>query len=164
MKLIHIVGRQNNGKTTLIVELIAELKKRGLQIGTLKHSSHKHELDKPGKDSFLHREAGGYPAAVATANQIAVFIPREPGENPFDKLAPLYDGKDVVIIEGYISGPGKKIEVWRKEVGTRPIFMERNDIEALITDDNVDADIPVWPRNDIAKIADNIMELLSGNS
>ena len=46
MKLIHIVGRQNNGKTTLIVELVNEFIKRGLRIGTMKHSGHEHELDK----------------------------------------------------------------------------------------------------------------------
>ncbi len=161
MKLIHIVGRQNNGKTTLIVELVKEFTNQGLEIGTLKHSSHQHELDKPGKDSFLHREAGGHPAAIATLNQIAVYLPRKAGENPFDKLASLYAETDIVLVEGYIAGPGKKVEVWRNEIGSNPLALERDDIIAVITDDDIDTDVPLWPRNDVAKIADNILNLFS---
>ena len=55
---IHVVGRRNHGKTTLLVELVEELCRRGLRVGTLKHSSHTHELDTPGKDSHRHRLAG----------------------------------------------------------------------------------------------------------
>lgn len=51
MKLIHIVGRQNHGKTTLIVELLEEFARQAIVVGTIKHSSHAHELDRPGKDS-----------------------------------------------------------------------------------------------------------------
>ncbi len=159
MKLIHIVGRQNNGKTTLIIDLLKELKTRGLNVGTLKHSSHVHELDKPGKDSFLHREAGGYPAAVATKNQLAVYMTRQPQENPFNHIGPLFKNTDLVLIEGYISGPGKKVEVWRKELGTNPLVLERDDIVAVVTDDNIDTNQPVWSRSDIASLADNICRL-----
>ncbi len=159
MKLIHIVGRQNNGKTTLIIDLLKELKARGLNVGTLKHSSHVHELDKPGKDSFLHREAGGYPAAVATKDQLAVYMTRQPEENPFNHIAPLFEKTDLVLIEGYISGPGKKVEVWRKELGTDPLVLERDDIVAVVTDDKIETDQPVWPRSDISNLADNICRL-----
>jgi molybdopterin-guanine dinucleotide biosynthesis protein B len=159
MKLIHIVGRQNNGKTTLIIDLLKELKSRGLNVGTLKHSSHVHELDKPGKDSFLHREAGGSPAAVATKNQLAVYMTRQPQEDPFNYLAPLFEKTDLVLIEGYISGPGKKVEVWRKKLGTTPLVLERNDIEAVVTNDKIDTDQPVWKRSNIANLADNICQL-----
>ncbi len=159
MKLVHIVGRQKNGKTTLIVELVNEMKQRGIHVGTLKHSSHSHKLDKPGKDSFIHRQAGAHPAAIATFDQIAVFLPRKPDENPFDKLAPLYDNVDLVLIEGYVSGPGKKIEVWRQEVGKAPLIMENNNIEAVITDDSINIDSPVWPRNNISMLTDNILVL-----
>lgn len=161
MKLIHIVGRQNNGKTTLIVELIAELTRRGFRVGTLKHSSHSHELDKPGKDSYLHRTAGACPAAIAARDLMAVYLPRQPEENPFDRLGPLFEHVDLILVEGYHSGPGKKVEVWRKSVGTEPLFTGQDDIDAVITDDVVSTILPVWPRNNIAAIADNIVKELS---
>ena len=160
MRLIHIVGRQNNGKTTLIVELIAELTKRGMRVGTLKHSSHTHELDRPGKDSYLHRTAGACPAAVAARDMMAVYLPRKPEENPFDQLGPLFENVDLILVEGYHSGPGKKFEVWRSSVGTTPLFTEQNDIDAVITDDAVPNLLPVWPRNNITVITDNIIKEL----
>ena len=159
MKIIHIVGRQKNGKTTLIVDLITEIIKRGISVGTLKHSSHSYELDKPGKDSFLHRKAGSIPAAIATKDQMAIFLPRKLNENPFEKMAPLFNNTDLVLVEGYVSGPGKKVEVWRKEAGTSPLISEQNNIEAIITDDLIKTDRPVWPRKDIRRLADNILGL-----
>jgi len=159
MKIIHIVGRQKNGKTTLIVDLIAEIIKCGISVGTLKHSSHSYELDKPGKDSFLHRKAGSIPAAIATKDQMAIFLPRKLNENPFEKMAPLFNNTDLVLVEGYVSGPGKKVEVWRKEAGTSPLISEQNNIEAIITDDLIKTDRPVWPRKDIRRLADNILGL-----
>ena len=156
---LQIIGHPGCGKTTLIVEIIEELVKRRFKVGTIKHSAHHHELDKPGKDSFLHREAGGYPAAVATKNQLAVYMTRQPQEDPFNDLAPLFEKTDLVLIEGYISGPGKKVEVWRKELGTTPLVLERDDIEAVVTDDKIETDRPVWPRSDISNLADHICRL-----
>lgn len=75
LKRIHIVGRKNTGKTSLVVELIAELRRRGLTVGTIKHTPHDHEVDLPGKDSFRHFEAGAVPAALVTASKTAIFLP-----------------------------------------------------------------------------------------
>ena len=55
--------KNDRGKTTLLIELVEELTRRGVRVGTIKHSSHSHELDTPGKDSFRHRQAGATPAA-----------------------------------------------------------------------------------------------------
>jgi molybdopterin-guanine dinucleotide biosynthesis protein len=65
-----------------------------------------------------------------------------------------------VLIEGYISGPGKKVEVWRKDLETDPLVLERDDIVAVVTDDKIETDRPVWPRSDISNLADNICRLV----
>jgi len=62
MTPIHIVGHAGCGKTTLIVDLVKNFVKKNIIVGTLKHSAHVHELDKPGKDSFRHRTAGAAPS------------------------------------------------------------------------------------------------------
>ncbi|MDY6824418.1 MAG: molybdopterin-guanine dinucleotide biosynthesis protein B [Thermodesulfobacteriota bacterium] len=159
MKIVHIVGRSGNGKTTLILELIGELQKRGLQVGTLKHSGHAHELEKPGKDSYRHRKAGGNPAAIATTDQIAVFLPRQPDEDPFNKLASLFDPCDIILVEGYIDGPGIKLEVWRAETHTDPIFHEQEGIHAVVSDDAVETDLPVWPRKNVEALVGRMLSL-----
>ena len=67
MHRLHIIGGKNHGKTTLIVELVQELTKRNLRVGTIKHTHHRHELDVPGKDSYRHRLAGAE-VVVDTSN------------------------------------------------------------------------------------------------
>jgi len=159
MHIVHITGRSKNGKTTLIVDLIEEMKHRGLKVGTLKHSGHAHELDKPGKDSYRHRQAGAVPVAISTTSQLAVFLPYEPSENPFERLTALFADCDVILVEGFIDGPGKKIEVWRAEVGKEPLFMERPEVLAVVTDDPIETTLPVMPRADIPALVDFLMDL-----
>ena len=157
MKLIHIVGCKNDGKTSLIIDLIKELNHRGLKVGTVKHGTHNSQFDTPGKDSCLQREAGSDPAAIVTKSQAAVFFSHKKGDL-YPKLAFLFNDVDLVLVEGDKKSPGKKVEVWRKKIRPTPLCLARNDIMAVITDDAVDEDlpVPVWSRRDIVKIADNI--------
>lgn len=62
--MVSIVGRRNSGKTTLLVGLAAELRRRGLRVASLKHSHHEFEMDVPGKDSWRHFHEGGVEAVV----------------------------------------------------------------------------------------------------
>ena len=159
MKPIHVVGRRNHGKTTLLVELVEEISHRGVRVGTIKHSSHSHELDTPGKDSFRHRQAGATPAAIITEDLIGVFVPRGDGADFYDCLTGMFAGCDLVLVEGHLDGPGAKIEVWRQSVGQPPLAAERDDVVAVISDDPVSLEVPVWPRNDLAGLADRLLAL-----
>src|SRR3979490_2860631 len=58
MRVIGLAGWSGAGKTTLIVKLIPYLRERGITVSTLKHAHHAFDVDQPGKDSYLHREAG----------------------------------------------------------------------------------------------------------
>ena len=86
MKLapIQIIGHPGCGKTTLIVEIIEELVKRRFKVGTIKHSAHHHELDKPGKDSYMHRQAGAFPAAMMIKDMAAIYLPKNKNQSPDD--------------------------------------------------------------------------------
>lgn len=160
MKCIHVVGRRNHGKTTLLVELLEEFSRRGVRTGTIKHSSHSHELDTPGKDSFRHRRAGANPTAIVSKDLIGVYLPRQPGADFYDCLAGMFTGCDLVLVEGHLDGPGVKIEVWREAVGGPPLATERGDVAAVVSDDPLSLDVPVWPRSDVAKLADRLLALL----
>ncbi len=163
-KLIHVVGRQNNGKTTLMEDILKELTKRGLKAGTIKHSWHKHELDKPGKDSFRHREAGGNPAAIITKNLMGVYLPVVSEIDSFDYLLPFFKNTNLVLVEGGIdlSHPNSlKIEVWRKNSGKEPLVFEREEILAVVTDDPIQTDKEILPRNNIVKVVDYIERLIN---
>jgi len=68
--IICIVGKSESGKTTLIEKLIPELKKRGYNIGSIKHSCQKFDIDKKGKDSWRHRKAGADIVVIASADNL----------------------------------------------------------------------------------------------
>lgn len=163
MKRIHIVGKKNHGKTTLTVALVSELDRRGVRVGTIKHSPHSHDLDTEGKDSYRHREAGGRPAAVVSMDQMGIFLRHADGDDPYAILEPMYANCDLVLVEGDKGLPeGLKLEVWRANLGSEPLCSDpdRADIVALITDDPVEVDLEVWPRDDVSSLADRVMGLL----
>lgn len=159
-KRIHIVGRKNHGKTTLIVELIEELCRRNIRVGSIKHSSHDHDLDTPGKDSYRHRQAGAQPTAIATPAMVGVFAPCSAGKSPYELIESLYKECYLILVEGDIDAQMPKVEVWRESAGGICLASERNDILAVISDQNPKVSVPIWPRKKIAQIADKIIELM----
>jgi len=157
---IHIVGHAGCGKTTLIVDLIKALAAKEVSVGTMKHSTHCHELDKPGKDSFLHRTAGAAPVTMVTEQMSAVYLPRRADTTPLKLLETYYSGVDIVLIEGWISGPFQKIEIWRKKIGPSPLFPKIKNVKALVSDDPVQkADLPLFPRSEIGLLVNFILSL-----
>ena len=57
-RVFGITGWKNSGKTTLTEKLVSELVRRGWTVSTVKHAHHEFDIDKPGADSFRHRQAG----------------------------------------------------------------------------------------------------------
>ena len=58
LRVIGLAGWSGAGKTTLLARLIPVLVARGVRVATLKHAHHAFDIDHPGKDSFVHRQAG----------------------------------------------------------------------------------------------------------
>ena len=70
---------------------------RRSRAGTIKHTSHAHELDTPGKDSFRHRQAGADPVAIVSKDLIGVYLPRDPRADFYDCLVGIFAGCDLVL-------------------------------------------------------------------
>ncbi len=158
MKRIHIVGRKNHGKTTLIVDLLGEYSRRGVRVGCIKHSPHCHELDVPGKDSHRHRMAGAQPAAIITPALVGIYF--APGGNdPYSLMASLLAGCDLLLVEGDIEARAAKVEVWRRAIGGECLAATRDNILAVISDDHPAVRAAVLPRRDLAALAERIMDL-----
>ncbi len=163
MKRLHIVGRKNHGKTTLLVELLHELRRAGLRVGTIKHTRHVHELDRPGSDSCRHRMAGAAPAAIVSGDAIAVHLPRY-DHNYFDQLAPLFADCDLVLIEGDLDGEGHKVEVWRAGMESTCMAAERPGIAAVVTDDRPTVNVPVLPRSDLNPLVEYVLAFVTNQA
>ncbi|MCP3900212.1 MAG: molybdopterin-guanine dinucleotide biosynthesis protein B, partial [Desulfobacteraceae bacterium] len=131
-----------------------------IRVGSLKHSAHVHELDKPGKDSFAHRTAGAAPVTMVTEQMSAIYLPRNADTTPEKLLETYYSGVDIVLIEGWISGPFQKIELFRKSIGRPPLFPEIKNVKAIISDDPIEnPDIKLFPRSDLDLVVNFILTL-----
>lgn len=162
---IHIVGRQNSGKTTLIVELVEHLSGLGYGVGTIKHTHHRHELDTPGKDSYRHRNAGAVAVGILSRGMSAVFRPIRDTDAPADRYAWLqrmFSDCDLLLVEGDSQTDGVKVEVWRAAASQEPLATEDASILAVVTDDPIAAAVPVWSRSNVPALARRLLRLTCG--
>lgn len=158
MKVFGIAGWSGSGKTTLLEKLIPALIARGLKVSVIKHAHHGFDIDKPGKDSWRHREAGAAEVMLACGTRWALM--HECRAEPEPQLAELLARLapcDLVLVEGFKQEPVPKLEVHRPAHGKPPLFAERDDIVAVASDEAIAATIPVLPLNDIAAVADFII-------
>lgn len=104
--LVGFTGPSGVGKTSLLESVIAELDRRGLAVGVVKHSSHSVVTDRPGKDSYRLYHSGAAAVALTMPDQVATFSRRD-GASPrlADAIATLPEGLDVILVEGYLSEP-----------------------------------------------------------
>ena len=161
MRSIGIVGWSGSGKTTLITALLPILRARELSVSTIKNVHSGFDLDRPGKDSFRHREAGAHEVMVVGANRWALLhevVGREPSLN--DLLLRLSE-VDLVLVEGFKTYPFSKIEVHRPSLGKPPIWPEDKEILAVATDEPLkDCDRVLLPLNRPDRIANWVLRLV----
>ena len=115
MRIIGLAGWSGSGKTTLVTAVIPVLVKRGLKVATVKHAHHEFDIDQPGKDSWLHRQAGASEVAIVSSRRWALVhelgaAPEPPLTDILQKLSPV----DLVIIEGFKRHAHPKLEVYRE--------------------------------------------------
>lgn len=150
--VVCIVGRKNSGKTTLAVALLAEFRRRGWRVASVKHGHHDFETDQPGRDSWRHFHEGQAEATLmAGAGKIALVMRMEGDPDPERLVRDFYAGRgyDLVLIEGYKSGPFPRVEVFRRAVHDEPVY-DAGDPDAarlylaIATDDAaLRADVPI---------------------
>ena len=152
--IISIVGRSQSGKTTLIERLIPELKHRGYRIGTVKHTHHALDVDKTGKDSARHRNAGAETVILASPDEMVMIKSGHP--DTLDELIPFFDDVDLLITEGYKRSQRPKIEVVRAARNPSPFCQGDPHLMAVVTDAPVDLAVPRFGLDEIDRIADFI--------
>ena len=154
MKVIGIAGWSGAGKTTLISRVIPHLRGLGLCVSVIKHAHHDFDIDVPGKDSWVHRQSGAEEVLVSSANRWALMHELRGAVEPglpqlLRKMSPV----DLVVIEGFKSGPHRKIEVHRKANGKPPLFPNDPAIAGVATDAVIESTLPVVQLDDIAAVA-----------
>ncbi len=161
MKVFGIAGYSGSGKTTLLEKLITCLTARGLKVSVIKHAHHGFDIDRPGKDSYRHREAGATEVLLSCNDRWALMHERRGApEITLGELLNQLSPCDLVLIEGFKQEPVPKLEVYRPENGKPPLFSERNDIVAVATDAEINSALPRFPLNDIDAITRFVMNHL----
>ncbi len=160
MKTFGVVGWSGSGKTTLVVKLLPELIGRGLRVSTMKHTHHNFDIDRPGKDSYEHRRAGAGEVLLASSARWALLHEiRDNPEPDMDALMGRMAPCDLVLIEGFKRHRHPKVEVYRAANGEALLCGEDPTVLAVASDGPLpDAPVPVLDLDDVAGIADFIVE------
>ncbi|MFH2093893.1 MAG: molybdopterin-guanine dinucleotide biosynthesis protein B [Pseudomonadota bacterium] len=159
-RIVAIVGKSNSGKTTLLERLVACLTRKGYRIGTVKHTHCGFDMDRKGKDSWRHRQAGASATLAVTDDQVVVF--KDDTRSPVQKIQDYLLDMDLVLAEGFKTQNFAKIEIFRKDSShAMPLFMDTSmnvlqNLVAFVTDSEYRPDVPVYGLDDIEAIADFI--------
>lgn len=153
--VLSIVGKSESGKTTLIEKIIPELKRRGYRVGIVKHAHHGFEMDRKGKDSYRHRQAGADTVMIASPGQIAMVkdVPNE----CLDDLVPFFSDMDILISEGFKRDRAPKIEVYRKERHDQPACLKDDTLLAMVSDTPLELSVPQFASDAIDAITEFIV-------
>jgi molybdopterin-guanine dinucleotide biosynthesis protein B len=155
--VICIVGRSDVGKTTFIERLLPELKARGYRVATVKHDVHGFDLDRPGKDSWRHAQAGSDAVIISSPDRVAM-IKRVEVEWPLEQIAHyLAPDVDLLVTEGYKRERFPKIEVHRRELGEE-LLCSPEELLALVTDEELPLPVPQFGWEEAAAVASLIEE------
>lgn len=159
MIVFGIAGWSNSGKTTLIEKVIPCLTRRGLRVAVIKHAHHGFDLDRPGKDSFRHREAGATQVLMLAAQRWVLMNElRDEAEPPLESQLEMLSGNDVVLIEGFKAAAVPKVEVYREANGKPPLWTENPHVVAVATNDLTECPLPLLPIDDAEAVAAFILD------
>jgi len=159
MKVIGIVGWSGSGKTSLLIQLLPILRAKGLKVSTMKHAHHRFDVDRPGKDSFRHREAGASEVLVVTSSRwVLMHESREESEPSIESLIERMTPVDLLLIEGFKTHSHPKLEIHRESEGKPLLCPEDPEIVAVATDQPLSGlEIPQLDLNDPPAIAEFIL-------
>jgi molybdopterin-guanine dinucleotide biosynthesis protein B len=130
---LSVVGWSGVGKTTLVEQLVPELRARGLRVGVVKHSSDSHPLHRAGSDTARFERSGAVLVAFATPSGVQLTVKEAPAQALLPLLERFADTVDLLLVEGWKDGPLPKLEVWRE--GHGPLLAAtRSDVLAVVTD------------------------------
>lgn len=148
--IIGFAAYSGTGKTTLITQILRELKKEGFRVAVIKHDAHQFEIDREGKDSWRFSQAGAAVTILSSPAKTAVIEQRE---RSFPQLAAMVHDVDLILVEGYKQENIPRIGICRKATGKGLPHPAQTYI-ALVTDDDSirPKGIPVFSLEDIPGI------------
>ncbi len=156
MKIFSFVGWSGSGKTMLIEKLIKEYKKKGKKVSSVKLIKNKFNIEPESVDSFKFLNSGSDNVFLVSRNQLIKI-------NKINEIEDFYSflddiDSDLIFIEGFTQNQNiPKIEVFNGNINKSLKY--KNKISAIITNEKIESDLPVFNKQEITKII-NFMENL----
>ncbi|MCJ2037323.1 molybdopterin-guanine dinucleotide biosynthesis protein B [Methylobacterium sp. J-068] len=160
-RVIGLAGWSGAGKTTLLARLIPVLTARGLRVATIKHAHHAFDVDRPGKDSHTHRQAGAVEVIVSSARRwVQIHEVGDAAEARLPDLLRRLSPCDLVVVEGFKREAHAKLEVHRAGNDRPPLHPDDPRIVAVASDRaHPDASVPIVDLDAVEAIADLVLTL-----
>ena len=156
--IIAFSAWSGTGKTTLIEQLIMEMKTRGLRVAVIKHDVHHFEIDHEGKDSWRFSRAGADITVLNSSEKTALIEQRS---LTLTQAISMIHDVDLILAEGYQQEHLPKIGISRRETG-RGFRLPLSEYAAVVTDEDpadFPRELPVFSFSEIAGLADFIIGL-----
>ncbi len=154
--IISVVGKSDSGKTTLIEKVLPEFNRRGYRVATVKHDVHGFEVDREGKDSWRHKQAGAYTVVISSPEKIALIRDVEKDLTLEEIREKLIQDVDLILSEGYKKDVQPKIEIFRKEKHQELLCTKADNLVAVVSNKSFDIGVPVFGLEDVKGLADFI--------
>ncbi len=161
--VLGFTGFSGSGKTTILTQVIRHLEKSGKTVAVIKHSHHRFDIDKKGKDSYKFRASGAQQVIVASQNRYALMVEKKQEEPDLTYLINKLDleGLDLILFEGFKHENYPKIEVHQKSQERPLLYPKDSFIIALATDDLAHpAPIPILDIHDISSIFEFVEQMI----
>ena len=151
MKVVGVIGYKGSGKTSLVVALSRELKKRGYRVATVKHIHG--GIDLPQTNTAKHGQYTGEVAAISEGESAVFFKRKKSLEDIMGYLE-----ADFVLVEGLKSERTyPKIVCLREKDDAKDLFDGLQILVAMLSPKKVRLGVPVFGiLEDVERMADII--------
>ncbi len=154
--IVSIVGKSNSGKTTMIEKLVPELVRRGYRVATIKHDVHGFEVDREGKDSWRHKQAGAHTVIISSPQKLALIRDMDHDAELAELRDRFVQEVDLILSEGFKRNNQPKIEVFRKEMHQDLLCTPEDNLLAIASNQPVNIGVPCFALDDAKGIVDLI--------
>lgn len=135
MKVFGVAGYSGSGKTTLLEKVLPLVTATGLRVSVIKHTHHQFDIDRPGKDSFRHRQAGATEVLLASSSRWVLMNELRGAREPsLAEYLARFSPCDLVLVEGFKNEAVPTLEVYRPANGKPPLWPDHRQIIAVASD------------------------------
>lgn len=152
---VMITGYSDSGKTFVTGKLLELLTGKGYRVATIKHAHHGYEVDTPGKDSWNFFNNGAQEVVVSGPRSYSVHrrVEKEPG---LEELLQVITDADIILVEGFKSHPGPKIQVYREGYSTGQLPLTPETL-AIVSDLETEGRVPIFGFEELEELAELII-------